>query len=179
MNGYSTSLIHCCIILHQVNTLSSRLNMDYSCTSKYFLTNQIEKTTSKIIITTLMILDFKILSLWFVIEVWWYNTLTRKNNWFLNVLVKSNFATLTPFGSVSCFVLGICMSNYNLNSFLIHQAPYSKKYQRYLMHRENLGSIWKIGRYPIKVSEVLSEIWIWDFNDDTFCSISKKIDRID
>ena len=31
----------------QVNTLSSRLNMDYSCTSKYFLTNQIEKTTTK------------------------------------------------------------------------------------------------------------------------------------
>ena len=128
--------------------------MDYSCTSKYFLTNQIEKTTSKIIIKMLMIFDFKILSLWFVIEVWWYNTLTRENNWFLNVLVK-NFATPTPFGSVSCFVLGICMSNYNLNSFLIHQAPYSKEYLRYLMHRENLGSIWKIGRYPIKVSEVL------------------------
>ena len=37
-------IVHCCIILHQVNTLSSRLNMDYSCTSKYFLTNDIEKT---------------------------------------------------------------------------------------------------------------------------------------
>ena len=102
-----------------------------------------------------MILDFKILSLWFVIEDLWYNTLTRKNNWFLNVLVKSNFATPTPFGSVSCFVVGICLSNYNLNSFLIHQASYSKEYQWYLIHRENLGSIWKIGRYPIKVSEVL------------------------
>ena len=100
-------------------------------------------------------MDLNILSLWFVIEDWWYNTLTRENNWFLNVLVKSNFATPTPFGSVSCFVVGICQSNYYLNSFIIHQASYSKEYQRYLMHRENLGSIWKIGRYPIKVSEVL------------------------
>ena len=114
--------VYCCIILHQVNTLSSRLNMDYSCTSKYFLTNQIEKTTTKIIIKRLMILDFEIRSLWFVIEYWWYNTLTRENNWFLNVLVKSNFATPTSFGSVSCFVVGICLSYYNLNSFLRHQA---------------------------------------------------------
>ena len=148
-------IVHCCIILHQVNTLPSRLNMDYSCTSKFFLTNQIEKTTTKIIIKMLMILDFKILSLWFVIYDWWYNTLTRETNWFLNDLVKSTFATPTPFGSVSCFVVGICLSNYNLNSFLIHQAFYSKEYQWYHMHRENLGSIWKIGRYPIKVSEVL------------------------
>ena len=157
MHGWMV-IVHCCIILHQVNTLSSRLNMDYSCTSKYFLTNKIEKTTTKIIIKMLMILDFKILSLWFVIKDWWYNTLTRENNWFLNDLVKSKFATPTPFGSVSCFVVGICLSNYNLNSFLIHQASYSKEYQRYLMHREVLGSIWKIGRYPIKVSEVLRDI---------------------
>ena len=34
--------------------------MDYSCTSKYFLTNQIEKKTTKIIIKMLIILDFKI-----------------------------------------------------------------------------------------------------------------------
>ena len=157
-------IVHCCIILHRVNTLhhdiantlSSRLNMDYSCASKYFLTNQIEKKQQKIIIKMLMVLDFKILSLWFVIEDWWYNTPTRDYNWFLNVLVKSNFATPYPFGSVSCFVAGICLSNYNLNSFLIHQASYSKEY-RYLMHRENLGSIWKIGRYPIKVSEVLKD----------------------
>ena len=150
-------IVHCCIILHQVNTLSSRLNMDYSCTSKYFLTNQIEKkTTTKIIIKMLMISDFKILSLWFVIEYWWYNTLTCENNKFLNVLVKSNFATPTPFGRVSCFVVGICLSNYNLNSFIIHQASYSKGYQWYHMHREVSGSISKIGRYPIKVSEVLS-----------------------
>ena len=155
MHGWMV-IVHCCIILHQVNTLSSRLNMDYSCTSKYFLTNQIENTTTKIIIKMLMILDFKILSLWFLIEDWWYNTLTRENNWFLNVLVKSNFATPTPFGSVSCLVVGICLSNCNLNSFLIHQASYSKEYQRYCIHRENLRSIWKIGRYPIKVSEVLS-----------------------
>ena len=78
-----------------------------------------------------------------------------QNNWFLNVLVKSNFATPTPFGSVFCFVVGICLSNYNLNWFLMHQASYSKGYQRYLIHRDVLGSIWKIGRYPIKVSEVL------------------------
>ena len=103
----------------------------------------------------LMILDFKILSLWFVIEDRWYNTLTSENNWFLNVLVKSKFATPTPFGSVSCFVVGICLSNHNLIFFLIHHVSYSKEYQRYLMHRKNLGSIWKIGRYPIKVSEVL------------------------
>ena len=103
-------------------------------------------------------LDFKILSLWFLIEYWWYNTLTRENNWFLYVLVKLNFATPTPFGSVSCFVVGVDLSTYNLNSVLIHQAPYSKGYQSYLMHREVLGSIWKIGRYPIKVSEVLS--WV-------------------
>ena len=34
--------------------------MNYSCTSKYFLRNQIGKTTTKIIIKMLMILDFKI-----------------------------------------------------------------------------------------------------------------------
>ena len=90
-----------------------------------------------------------------LIEYWWYNTLTRENNGFLNVLVRLNFATPTPFGSVSCFVVGVHLSNYNLNSVLRHQASYSKGYQSYLMHREVLGSIWKIGRYPIKVSEVL------------------------
>ena len=153
------AIVHCCIILHQVNTLSSRLNMDYSCTSKYFLTNQIEKATTKIIIKMLMTFDFKILSMWFVIKNWWYNTITHENNWFLNVFVKSNFATPTPFGSVSCVVAGICPCNYNLNLFLIHQASYSKGYQWYLIHREVLGSIWKIGRYPIKVSEVLFPIW--------------------
>ena len=103
-----------------------------------------------------MILDFKMLSLWFVILYWWYNTLTGKNNWFLNVLVKSNFATPTPFGRVSGFVVWVCLSNYNHNSFLIHQASYPKGNQWYLMHIEVLGSIWKIGRYPIKVSEVLN-----------------------
>ena len=107
-----------------------------------------------------MILDFKILSLWFVIENWWYYTLTRENNWFLNVLMESNFATPTPFGSVSCFVVGICWSNYNLNSFLIHQVSYSKRYPWYLMHRRVLGRIWKIGRYPIIMSEVLSLFYV-------------------
>ena len=166
MHGWMV-MIHCCIILHQVNTLSSRLNMDYSCTSKYFLTNLIENTTAKRIIKMLMVLDLKILSLWFVIEYWWYNTLTRENNWFQNVLEKSNFATPTPFVSVFCYVVGICLSNYNLNSFLIHQASYQKGYQWYLMHREVLGSIWKIGRYPIKVSEVLSATGLllnWPFD---------------
>ena len=70
--------------------------------------------------------------------------------------MKSNFATPTRFGSVSCFVVGFCLSNYNLNSFLIQQASYSKGCQWYIMHREVFGSIWKIGRYPIKVSEVLA-----------------------
>ena len=40
-------IVYCCIILHQVNTLSSRLNMDYSCASKFFLRNQIEKNNNK------------------------------------------------------------------------------------------------------------------------------------
>ena len=102
-------------------------------------------------------MDCKILSLQFLIEYWWCNTLTRENNWFLKVLVKSNFATPTPYGSVSCLVAGVCLSNYNLNSFHIHQASFSKGCQWYLMCREVLGSIWKIGRYPIKVSEVLAK----------------------
>ena len=152
MNGYSTLLHNIAPGKYIVIKVKYWLQLHF----KIFLNNQIEKNNNrKIIIKMLMILDFKILSLYFIIEDWWYYTLTRENNWFLNVLVKSNFATPTPFGSVSCFVVGICLSNYNLNSFLIHQASYSKENQRYLMHRENLGSIWKIGRYPIKVSEVL------------------------
>ena len=148
-------IVHCCITVHQVNTLSSRLNYGLQLHFKIFLNKSDRNNNNKIIIKIFTILHFKILSLWFVIEYWWYNTHTRENHWFLNVLVKSNFATPTPFGSVSCFVVGICMSNYNHNSFLIHQPSYSKWYQWYLMHREVLGSIWKIGRYPIKVSEVL------------------------
>ena len=69
--------------------------------------------------------------------------------------MKSDFAPPTRFGCISCFVVGVCLSNYNFNFFPIHPAPYSKGYQWYLMHREVFGSIWKIGRYPIKVSEVL------------------------
>ena len=140
-------IVHCCIILLQVNKLSSRLNMDYSCTSKYILTNQIEKITTKIMIKMLMILDFKILSLWFVIDFDDLIPLHVQNSWFLNVFVKSNFSTPTPFGNVSCFVVGISLSNYNLNLFIIHQASYSNEYQWCLMHREVLGSIWK-GRIP-------------------------------
>ena len=90
----------------------------------------------------LMLSDFKILSMWFVIEYWWYNTLTRENNWFLNVFGEVKFCNPTPFGRVSFFVVGICLSNYNLNSFLIHETSYSKGYQCYFMHREVLGSIW-------------------------------------
>ena len=175
-------IVHCCIILHQVNTLSSRLNMDYSCASKYFLTNQIEKTTTKIIIKMLMILDFKLLSLWFIMEYWWYNNLTRENNWFLNVLVKSNFVTPTPFGSVSCFVVVVCLTSFNLYSFLIHQASYSKEYQWYLMHRKVLGSIWKIGRYPIKVSEVLllnlNTICIFKSFVKIYCSFKQVLTKL-
>ena len=66
--------------------------------------------------------------------------------------MKSNFAPPTPFGSISCVIVGVCLSNYNLNLFLIHQASYSKENQRYLVHREVLGSIWKI------VSEVLHSL---------------------
>ena len=58
-----TENVKWCVFKVPQYTLSSRLNMDYSCTSKYYLTNQIEKTTTKIIIKILMILDFKILSL--------------------------------------------------------------------------------------------------------------------
>ena len=134
-------IVHCCITLHQVNTLSSRLNLDYSCTSKYFLTNLNDKIIIKKC-SWFWTLN-KILSLWFVIKYWWYYTLTHENNWFLNVLAKSNFVTPTPFGSVSCFVVGVCLSYYNLNSYLIHQASYLKGYQWYLMHMEVLGSIWK------------------------------------
>ena len=108
-----------------------------------------------------MILDFKILSLWFVIQDWWYNTLTRENNWFLNVLVKSNFATPTPFGSVSCFVVGICLSNYNLNSFLIHQTSYSKEYQRYLMHSRDRRDVTALASQVNKCTAVM---WTVNFN---------------
>ena len=62
--------------------------------------------------------------------------------WFLNVLVESNFA-----GSLSCFIVGVFLSNFNLNSFLIHQTSYLKGYLWYLIHQEVLGSIWKIGSF--------------------------------
>ena len=81
----------------------------------------------------------------------------------------SNFATPTPFGSVSCFVVGICLSNYNFNPFLIHefQCPIQKDTSDILY----IGKFWeaskKIGRYPIKVSEIL---WYatWLCSDFTF-----------
>ena len=154
MNDYNTLLHNIAPGKYIVIKIEYGLQLHF----KIFLNKSDRKTTTKIIIKMLMILDFKILSLWFVIKYWWYNTLTRENNWFLNVLVKSDFATPTPFGSVSCFVVGICLSNFNLNSFLLHQVSYSKGYQWYLIHREILESIWKIGRYLIKVSKVLP-VW--------------------
>ena len=152
MNGYST-------LLHNIapgEYIVIKLNIDYSITSKYFLKSdrKTTTTTTNIISKMLIILDYKIISLWFVNEYWWYNTLARENNWYLNVLVKSNFATPTPLGSISCFVIEVCLYNCNLYSFLKHQASYSKVNQWYLMRMEVLGRIWKIGRYPIKVSEV-------------------------
>ena len=157
MNGYRTLLHYIAPGKYIVIKFEFGLQLHF----KIFLNKSDRKTTTKIVIKMLIILDFKILSLWFVIEYWWYNTLTCENNWFLNVLAKSKFVTPIPFGSVSCFVVGVCLSNYNLNSFLMHQASYSKRYQWYLMHREVLGSIRKIDRYPIKVSEVLSRTLKW------------------
>ena len=43
-----------------------------------------------------------------------------------------------------------------LSSFLIRQTSYSRGFQGYFKNWEILESIWKIGRYPIKVSEVHS-----------------------
>ena len=123
MNGYST-------MLHNIapgKYIFIKVEYGLQLRFKIFLKkSDRKKATTKIIIKMLMVLDFKILSLWFLMEYWWYNTLTRENNWFLNVLVRSNFAIPTPFGSFSCFVVGVDLSNYNLNSVLIHQATYSK-----------------------------------------------------
>ena len=115
MNGYGTLLHNIAPGKYIVIKVEFGLQLHF----KIFLNKSDRKTTTKIIIKMLMILDFKILSLWFVIKYWWYNTLTRENNWFLNVLAKSSFVAPTPFGSVSCFVVGVCLSNYNFNSFLI------------------------------------------------------------
>ena len=155
MDGYST-------LLHTIalgNYIVIKVEYGLQLHFKIFLNKSERKRTTKLIVKMLMILDVKILSLWFVIEYWWYNNLICEIIWFLNVLVKSNFA-----GSLSCFVVGVFLSNYNLNSFLIHQTSYWKGYQWYLIHRDVLGSIWKIGSYPIKVSEVfhcwrLNTIW--------------------
>ena len=112
MNGYST-------LLHNIapgKYIVIKVEYELQLRFKIFLKkSDRKKTTTKISIKMLMVLDFKVLSLWFLIEYWWYNTLTRENNGFLNVLVWLNFATPTPFGSVSCFVVGVHLSNYNLN----------------------------------------------------------------
>ena len=125
VNGYSTLLHNIAPGKYIVIKVEYGLQLHF----KIFLYKSDRKTTAKIIIKMLMILDFKILSLWFEIEYWWYNTITREHNCFLMFWWGQNFATPTPFGSVSCFVVGICLSNYNLNSFLIHLASYSKRYQ--------------------------------------------------
>ena len=95
-------------------------------------------------------------SIWLVLEA------SSLENWCYHCLLllsvryfSHQIFNPTPFGSVSCLVVGVCLSNCNLNSFLIHQASYSKGYQWYLMHRDVLESIWKIGRCPTKVSEFL------------------------
>ena len=81
-----------------------------------------------------MILDFKRLTMWFLIKYWCYNTRTRAINWLQNVFAKSNSAFITPFGNVSCFVIVVRLSDYKLYAILMHQIFYSKEYQRYLMH---------------------------------------------
>ena len=112
MNGYSTLIHNIAPGKYIVIKVEYGLQLRF----KIFLKKSDRKIkTTKIIIKMLMVLNLKIRSLWFLIEYWWYITLTRENNWFLNVLVGSNFATPTPFGSVSCFVVGVDLSNYNLN----------------------------------------------------------------
>ena len=132
MNGYSTLLHNIAPGKYIVIKVEYGLQL---CFKTFLKKSDRKKKTTKIIIKMLMVLDFKILSLWFLIKYWRYKTLTCENNWFLLVLVKSNFAPPTPFGSVSCFVVGVDLSNYNLNSVLIHKVSYSKEYQSYLMHK--------------------------------------------
>ena len=68
------------------------------------------------------------------------------------------FSNPPPFGSVSCFVVGICLSNYNLYSFLIHQASYSKRLPVIPYTLGRFGKHLKTGRYPITVLEVLVDM---------------------
>ena len=68
MNGYST-------LFHNIapdKYIAIKVEYGLQLHFKYFLTNQIEKKKKKKkIIKMLMILDFKILSLWYEIEYWW------------------------------------------------------------------------------------------------------------
>ena len=83
--------------------------------------------------------------------------------------MKSNFAPPAPFGRISGFVMGVYLSNYKFYLFLIYQTSYLKGYQWYLIRREVLGSIWKIGRYPISVRGPLQ-------SDDKICEIYIRAD---
>ena len=76
MNGYSTLLHNIAPGKYIVIKVEYGLQLHF----KIFLNKSDRKTTTRIIIKMLMILDFKILSLWFVIKDWYYNTLTRENN---------------------------------------------------------------------------------------------------
>ena len=61
-------------------------------------------------------------------QVLMYKTLTHEimDYW---MFWGSNFASPTPFGSISCFVIKACLLNYKHYSFLIHQKFYSRGYQ--------------------------------------------------
>ena len=61
-----------------------------------------------------------------------YKTAEHEGNGLLNVLGKPNFATPIPFHSLSSFIIGICLFNHKLYTFLIHQLSYSWGYQWYL-----------------------------------------------
>ena len=49
-----------------------------------------------------------------------------------------------PFDIILCIITGICLSTYNLFSFIIHQTSYLKGYKWYFIHREVLVRIDKM-----------------------------------
>ena len=51
---------------------------------------------------------------------------------------------LKPFDIISCIVTGICLTDYSLFSFIVHQPSYLKGYQWYFIHREVLVRIDKM-----------------------------------
>ena len=72
LNGYSTLLHN----IAQGKYIAIKVEFVLQLHSKIFLNKLDTKTTTNTIIQMLMISDFKILSLWFVTEYWWYNTHT-------------------------------------------------------------------------------------------------------